>query len=297
LVALAAHLGKPALPTCFAANMSAVDLENVSVRFGEKLILDRVTWRIDDGDRWAILGPNGSGKTTLLKVACGYQWPNAGGVVRRRGVELTDLRELRKSIGWVTSSLAAEIPKRERAIDVAVSGKLAEVGLKRLGPDLSLVSDGAPDGVNPYDDLTPEDFDRAAELLAELGCGELINRPFGVLSQGEQQKTLIARARMAQPWLIILDEPCAGLDPGAREDLLRSLEQLARHSPAIGFVLVTHHLEEITPAFDKLLLLSAGRVAHSGPTDGSISPELLESLYGTRPRRIEQAGGRHWPIW
>ncbi len=281
----------------------AVQLENVSVEFDGQTILDRVSWTIQSGQRWGILGPNGSGKTTLLRVACGYLWPNAGGRVLRRGVERTDLRELRKSIGWVTSSLAAEIPRRERALDTAVSGKLAQTGLKVFAshPPLPLgegrSEGGGGEDITPAADLTSADYARAAELLRQLGCGELLDRPFGVLSQGEQQKVLIARARMAEPWLIILDEPCAGLDPGAREDLLHFVDAFARKNPACTLLMVTHHLEEIMPAFERLLVLSAGRVVQAGLADEIICPKLLETLYGVRPQRIEESGGRYWPIW
>jgi iron complex transport system ATP-binding protein len=177
----------------------AIELRDVSYVANGKKILDAINWTVQPGEHWAILGPNGAGKSTLLKIACGFLWPNAGGEVRRKGKALLDLRALRKSIGWVTSSLVAEIPVEEKAIRTVVSGKFAQVGLlEQFG--------GA---------ATASDYRSALRYLVEMGCGYLRNQEFGTLSQGEQQKVLIARARMTKPYLIMLDEPCAGMDPGS----------------------------------------------------------------------------------
>src|SRR5689334_17543749 len=166
-----------------------IELDRVGYCQGAAEILQDVSWRLDRGKHWAVLGPNGSGKTTLLRIACGYLWPTSG-VVRRCGEELIDLGELRRSIGWVATDLAANIPPRERAIETVVSGKFAQVGLKWLG------------------DLQPSesDFIAARRLLAEMHCEALADKPFRVLSQGERQQVLVARARMVDPLLIVLDE-------------------------------------------------------------------------------------------
>ena len=259
--------------------MAAIDIRSVCYHIGGKRIIDGVSWRINAGDRWAVLGPNGSGKTTLLKLVCGYVWPNAGGDVLRNGQALLDLRELRESIGWVSSYLCNQIPARQSVLDTVLSGKLAELHF--------VLYDGQS--------LDPADYDQALLYLDELGCGRLAGEQFGRLSQGEQQKVLIARARMARPFLIILDEPCAGLDPGARETFLKSLQELAHRLPSLGLVIVTHHIEEIVPAFDKVLVLKDGKVLRCGPTADVLRPELLRELYGVAMRFVPDSG-RYWPV-
>jgi iron complex transport system ATP-binding protein len=255
---------------------------------GADILVD-VSWRLERGERWAILGPNGCGKTTLLRIACGYLWPSYG-VVRRLGEELTDLGELRRSIGWVATDLAPRIPPRETALETVVSGRFAQVGLKRLREMLP----------------TDADFAAARELLERMNCGPLADKPFGVLSQGERQQTLVARARMVNPLLIVLDEPCAGMDPGVRERFLAWLDEIAvpgeapsaagrRANPAIVFV--THHVEEIMPAFDRTLVMQAGHVRAAGRTHDVVTSSLLESVYDIAVERVESHAGRLWPIW
>lgn len=257
----------------------ALEFRDVSyIGFGHK-ILHSINWTVHPGEHWAILGPNGSGKTTLLKLACGYLWPNAGGEIRRKGKILADLRELRKNIGWVTSTLSAEIPVNERVIRTVVSGKFAQIGLlEGFGGKAS-----------------KKDYIAANAYLNQMGCGFLRDREFGVLSQGEQQKVLIARARMTGPYLIILDEPCAGMDPGARENFLVTLTELGKQKRIPSLIYVTHHIEEILPLFGKTLVLKEGRALHSGVTRAVLKPDVLEELYGVSLRIIKK-GGRYWPI-
>jgi iron complex transport system ATP-binding protein len=257
----------------------ALELRDVSCRVNGQPILDSISWTVLPNEHWAIVGPNGSGKTTLLKLACGYLWPNGGGEIRRRGKLLVDLRELRKSIGWVTSSLTAEIPPNEKVLRTVVSGKFAQVGLMEgFGGNAS-----------------ENDFRLAAKLLAEIGCDHLSEREFGALSQGEQQKVLISRARMTRPYLIFLDEPCAGLDPGARENFLQTLEALERQKKIPALIYVTHHIEEILPLFRKTLVLRQGGVLQAGRTRAVIRESLLRELYGVSVKLIKKRG-RFWPI-
>ena len=262
--------------------MSILNLLNVSHRVGEKLILDRVTWQLERGQHWAILGANGAGKTTLLKIACGYLWATAGGEVTRLGKPLLDLRELRKSIGWVTHDMQASIPPREPALDTVVSGRFAQLGLKR-----KIMKDEIPSGV----------VEEAWAELETLGANHLAGQAFGTLSQGERQKVLIARARMAKPLAIFLDEPCGGLDPGARETLLAALEQLAQRSNAISLVLVTHHVEEIMPSFSNTLAMAGGKVVASGETSQILTADLMSNLYQVNTPELVRKDRRLWPIW
>ena len=259
----------------------AFEFENVRHAARQVEILRGVSWKVERGEHWAVLGPNGAGKTTLLRIACGYLWPNRGGVVRRDGSDQLDLREIRKSIGWVSSVVNADIPRHEPVLRTVLSGKFAMLGLRELDWDRPLSAD----------------FDRAREYLDQLGATDLIKKDFGVLSQGEQQKVLIARARMTQPLLILLDEPCAGLDPAAREHFLASVESLANTPGAPSLVMSTHHFEEIMPAFTNTLVLVDGHVAASGNTHGVVTRELIERVYGTAPAQLVTHSGRLWPIW
>jgi len=199
------------------------------------------------GGALAILGPNGAGKTTLLKIVCGYVWPNAGGQIYRNGEPDVDLGDLRRSIGWVTSTLVDEVPKRETVLDTVISGKYAQVGLW-------------PFPGNPHTQRCQKGHELSEGDGVRRACPETLR----TLSQGEQQKVLICRARMTEPYLTILDEPCAGMDPGAREVFLASLLSIGKNTRHPSFIYVTHHVEEILPIFTKILILKDGRVMKSG---------------------------------
>jgi iron complex transport system ATP-binding protein len=280
-----------------------IDCQSVGYGQQDVEILADINWRIESGQHWAVLGPNGSGKTTLLKIACGYLWPTSGRVFRL-GEELIDLMELRRSIGWISSGMIADIPPTDSALETVVSGRLGQFGLKHF-PDFG---------------PTDADFADAAAELRHMGCQDLGDKPFGVLSQGERQQVLIVRARMARPLLLVLDEPCAGMDPGVRERFLVWLNQRLndkvrmtndewksgstdirhssfdiRHFPTT--VLVTHHIEEIVPSIQNALILSAGRIHAVGRTRDVVTRDTIEAVYRTRLARIETSGGRLWPLW
>jgi iron complex transport system ATP-binding protein len=254
--------------------------ENVGYRQQGVDILAEVNWRIESGQHWAVLGPNGSGKTTLLRLVCGYLWPTSGRVLRL-GRELIDLGELRRSIGWISSGMIADIPAQDTGLETVVTGRFAQIGLKHL----------------PSFGPTETDYADAAAELERLGCTSLAQKPFGILSQGERQQVLIARARMAKPLLLVLDEPCAGMDPGVRERFLAWLDERLGDTHGPTTILVTHHIEEIVRAIQNTLILSAGRVHTSGRTREVVTREAIESVYNTRLARIDEAGGRLWPRW
>jgi iron complex transport system ATP-binding protein len=257
----------------------ALELRDVSFFADGKAILQSISWTVGEGENWAILGPNGSGKTTLLKLIGGYLWPNRGGVILRKGKKLSFLPGLRKSIGWVTATLAAEIPSHEKALETVISGKFAQIGY--LG------------GI--WGQATKQDYACARRYLEQLGSSQLSEQPFGTLSQGEQQKVLIARARMTKPYLIILDEPCAGMDPGGRENFLASLRQLGKQKKVPALIYVTHHIEEILPVFRHTLVLREGRVLYVGPTSGVLRHNVLKDLYGV-DFTLMKRNGRYWPV-
>lgn len=257
-----------------------VELAHVDYVQGGQDILHDVSWQLAPGEHWAVLGPNGSGKTTLLKIACGYLWPTGGQVVRG-GAELVDLREWRARVGWISSELVAQVPKRDTALETVVTGRTSQVGLRYL-PNFA-----------PTDEL----FDEARERLAALGCESLIDKPFGVLSQGERQQVLVARAQMAHPVLLVLDEPCAGMDPGVRERFLAWLDGVLGRADGPATLLVTHHVEEIMPHLERTMMLGAGRIVRQGPTGEVLQPGVIQSAYGIRLAELRESGGRRWPVW
>jgi iron complex transport system ATP-binding protein len=220
-----------------------------------------------------ILGANGSGKTSLLKALTGFLSPTSGefSVLGRR-YGAADWRELRLHIGVVTSAFTASIPLSEVTRDTVVSGKYAQLDLWHAG--------------------TRADRVGAMRLLRSVGLGHLADREWAYLSQGERQRVLIARALMARPQLLILDEPCAGLDPVAREKFLRFVEKLARRRGAPALVLVTHHVEEITPAFTHALMLRAGRVVAAGPREAVLTSANLSETFRAQ-LRLGRTGGRY----
>jgi len=248
-----------------------LEVSRLRVERGPTAILRGVDWRVAPGEHWVILGANGSGKTSLLKALTGFLSPTSGEITvlgQRYGA--SDWRELRFHIGVVTSSFVAAIPPAEPALDTVVSGKFAQLDLWHAG--------------------TRADRVAAMRWLRSVGLARLANREWAYLSQGERQRVLIARALMARPRLLILDEPCAGLDPVAREHFLAFVERLARrkHSPAL--VLVTHHVEEITPAFTHALLLRAGRVVAAGPRADTLTSAQLAATFGRELRLVRRAG-------
>lgn len=243
-------------------------------------ILAEVTWRVDPGSRWAVLGPNGCGKSTLLGLVTGSLWPTAG-TIRRQGADLVDLPSFWRRIGMVNEFVATRVPDDEPVRDTVLSGRFAQLGLTLF----------------PGMEVTDDDRGHARRGLESAGCSHLADRPFGVLSQGEKRKVLIARALAAEPVCLVLDEPCAALDPGSRERFLGWLGDYLRRGDGPAVILVTHHVEEILPEFDRTLVLAAGRVLAVGPTADVLTQPTFETLYDTRLERLERVGGRHWPVW
>ena len=254
--------------------MNAVlELADVSVRRGQSLLLDGVDWAVEEDERWVVLGPNGAGKTTLMQL-CSAQIHPTSGVLAVLGevVGTVDLFELRPRIGWTSAAVAERIPSHELVRDVVVSASYGVVGRWR----------------EHYDDL---DHDRAAQLLAEVGAGRLLDRTFGTLSEGERKRVQIARALMTDPELMLLDEPTAGLDLGGREDLVVTLSELALDEDAPATVLVSHHVEEIPPGFTHALLLRGGRVTAAGPLPEVMTEEVLSETFGL-PLVVAEQDGR-----
>ena len=246
-----------------------LEVRGLRVTRGRNTILDGINWRVEHGQHWVILGANGSGKTSLLSALTAYLTPSAGTVeVLGAAYGRTDWRELRKHVGLVSSSIRQMIGDEATALEVVVSGKEATL--------------------NFWGKLRPADRARGLALLRQVEGGKLAERPWAVLSQGERQRVLIARALMAQPPLLILDEPCAGLDPVARGRFVRFLDRLGRKRGAPALVLVTHHVEEIAPVFTHALLLRAGRVTAAGPIRATLTTAGLERVFRGEPLRLRR---------
>ncbi|NGQ97352.1 ABC transporter ATP-binding protein [Brevibacillus sp. SYP-B805] len=253
-----------------------IELNGVSWRRGERLILRDIHWRIEPGQHWCLFGLNGSGKTTLLNIINGYIWPTQGEVtVLGKRFGQVDVRELRKWIGLVSLSLQQKFYGYEPVEEIVMSGKFASIGL--------------------YDVPSDEDRQRADDLLVRMGCAALRGRSYQTLSQGEQQRVLIARALMASPKLLILDEPCSGLDVLAREQLLQMIGQLADEPDAPTLLYVTHHLEEILPCFSHTLLLKEGSVYRAGATTEILTSDCLSGFLGV-PVDVREWNGRYFSM-
>jgi iron complex transport system ATP-binding protein len=227
-------------------------------------LLDAVSWTVREDERWVVLGANGAGKTTLVQL-CSAQIHPTDGVAAILGEVLgtVDVFELRPRVGYTSAAVAERIPRGELVRDVVVSASYGVVGRWR----------------EHYDEL---DHDRARALLVEVGAGKLLDRTFGTLSEGERKRVQIARSLMADPELLILDEPAAGLDLGGREDLVSTMTVLASDAQSPTIVLVSHHVEEIPPGFTHALLLRAGRVVAQGPMAEVMTAENLTATFAMR---------------
>lgn len=254
--------------------MAAVlELVDVTVRRGDSVLLDRVSWTVEEDERWVVLGPNGAGKTTLLQIASAQLFPTQGTVdVLEERLGTVDVFELRPRIGLTSAALAERIPRHETVHDVVVSAAYGVLGRWR----------------EIYDEL---DHDRASSLLRELGAKHLAPRTFGTLSEGERKRVQIARALMSDPELLLLDEPAAGLDLGGREDLVSTLSLLAYDPDSPATVLVSHHVEEIPPGFTHALLLRRGSVVAAGLLDQTLTEQNLSSTFGM-PLTVVHSEGR-----
>ena len=250
-----------------------VGLRGVSVIRSGRLLLDSVDWSVGDGERWVLLGPNGSGKTTLVAVAATYLWPSRGSVsILGSSVGAVDVRELRRRIGIVSASLEARIPPQLTALEVVVAG--------------------ATGATAPWwDRQSPSSRKRAGDRLDLVGCAALAERRFELLSSGERQRVQIARALMLDPALLLLDEPAAGLDLGARERLAVLLARLNADAGLAATVVVTHHVEETAPGTTHAIVLRSGRVLAAGAVPETVTGPVLSEAFGL-PLRVERVGGR-----
>lgn len=252
----------------------AIQMRDVSVVRSGVTILADINWAVPRGHYVALLGPNGSGKTTLTRVMTGFMWPSSGEVsVLDRTLGHTDVRELRQHIAIVDPSERFGVDGSMTTDQVVLTGFFATLYLYETG--------------------TREQIERAQMLLDTVGLSHRREHRFATLSTGEQRRCLLARALVETPPVLILDEPTSGLDIYAREHLLATIEQLRQHPDPPTIVMVTHHVEEISPDADQVLLLKQGRIAAQGTPAHVISPESLTDVFGCRVY-VQKRSGRYW---
>jgi iron complex transport system ATP-binding protein len=253
---------------------TVLDLEDVSVVRDGNPILSGVNWKVDGDQRWVVLGPNGAGKTTLLQIAAAMSHPS-GGVVHVLEGQLgqVDLFELRPRVGFASSAMARRFPANETVLNVVLTAAYSVTGRWN----------------EAYEDI---DLRRAQRVLVEWKLDHLAERLFGSLSDGEQKRVQIARSVMTDPELLLLDEPAASLDLGAREELLQLLGGYASAPEAPAIVMVTHHVEEIPKGFTHALLLGGDGIVAAGTIDDVLNAENLERTFGL-PIALTEADGRY----
>ena len=250
-----------------------INLVDVSVQRGGRAIVDHIDWAVSEGQTWVVLGPNGAGKTTVLQIAGTLLHPSSGTAeILDERLGAVDVFDLRPRIGLASAALAARVPDAERVRNVVLTSAWAVLGRWR----------------EAYDEL---DETRARDLLDAWGLSHLADARFGTLSEGERKRTLIARALMADPELLLLDEPAAGLDIAGREDLLRRLDVLLAAPGAPTVVMVTHHVEEIPANATHVLALRDGRAVAQGPIDDTLSSETVSTAFGL-PVAVQRHGSR-----
>ncbi|GAA2576374.1 MULTISPECIES: ABC transporter ATP-binding protein [Microbacterium] len=251
-----------------------LDFSDVVVRRNAKDIVSHLDWQVDGDQRWVVLGANGAGKTTILQLAATLDHPTSGAVtILGERLGRTDVFELRPRIGFASSAMAKRIPAEETVLNVVLTAAFSVLGRWN----------------EQYDRI---DERRALRVLAEWKLDHLADRTFGTLSDGEQKRVQIARAVMTDPELLLLDEPTASLDLGAREELLELLSGYAQAPTTPAMVMVTHHVEEIPVGFTHVLLLRAGAVVAAGPIAETLTAENLSETFGM-PIVVTEADGRY----
>jgi iron complex transport system ATP-binding protein len=253
---------------------SVIELNNIVLKRGPLTLLKDINWLVEPGQHWALMGPNGAGKTLILRIVTGYIWPTEGQVTilgHRYGQY--DLRKLRRRIGWVSQALADLMPSQTSLKEVIVSGYLASLGL--------------------YTEPEPEMVDRAEQLAKDFGLAEFLERPFAHLSSGERQRALLARAALAEPALLILDEPMSNLDMGGREFFLELLSSLASSPTAPTVILTTHNILEIAPFMTSALVIRKGEVTAAGPLKDTLTSQCLSYAFDLELNVEQTNSGRY----
>jgi len=254
-------------------NSTIVELKDVACKAGNRYLLRDVTWNIKQGDHWVVFGMNGSGKTTLLSIIAGFKH-FTNGEVKVFGENFNDenILEIRKKIGWVSASFFDKYYSKESALNIVLSGRNGTLGLD--------------------DAITLADVKLAKSLLCELKLGDKVNRTFDMFSKGERQNILIARALISNPDILILDEPCNGLDVYNRNYLFKTIEELSKKKE-LTIIYVTHYVEEILPLFKNILMLKNGYIFRSGKINEIMCEESVSELLGYKVELNQESNGAY----
>ena len=236
-----------------------INVEALSCQAGAQYLLHDINWEIKEGENWVVFGRNGCGKTTLLSIIAGYK-AFSNGKLMVFGEQYTEenILDLRKKIGWISSSFFDKFYHSERVLDIVLSGLYGTLGTNFA--------------------ISNNDIKKAKSLLREVGLERKIVSTYDMLSKGERQQVLIARAFMSNPEILILDEPGTGLDAMARAKLLETLRELAERSNKT-MIFVTHYPEEILPPFDHCVLLRDGVIYKTGATEELFVSEIMSDFF------------------
>ena len=235
-----------------------IETSRLSVKIGHRYILHDIDWQVKKGEHWVVFGLNGSGKTTLLSIIAGFKEPTSGQLkIFGQSYSNSNILDFRQRIGWVSASFYDKLYTRESALDIVLSGKFGTLGIRGAVED--------------------EDVRLAKRLLCELKLRDKVNRSFATLSKGERQNVLIARALFARPQILILDEPCTGLDLYNRAHLFAILRELADHCD-MTIIYVTHYVDEVLDIFKSALFLKQGMVAACGAVETVFTSQQFTRL-------------------
>ena len=252
--------------------------KNVSFKRDGREILKNINWEIKERENWALIGLNGSGKSTLLSMIPAYTFATKGEVsVFDKKFGACVWAKIKEKVGFVSSTLNnfSDRLNNQSLMDIVLSGKYNSIGI--------------------YQEITQKDREKANNIIKDFKLSHLKLNKFSTLSQGEQRKTLLARAFMNSPSLLILDEPCSGLDIRAREIFLKSLEENSKNKNAIPFIYVTHQIEEIIPSITHVAILDNGEIVAQGDKYEVLTDENLSKLYEIDVK-IEWSNNRPWLI-
>ena len=248
-----------------------IQIQNATVYRQDTRVLHGIDWTVRPGEHWAIVGNNGSGKTTLLKLIFGELLPVAGGSVHWfNSRQWNGLAEIRERVGYVSAEYQENYDRNVTGLEVVESGLFSSIGL--------------------WEKVNARQKQRALDCLEQMEIGHLSAKRFRSMSYGEARRVLLARALVHQPELLILDEPCAGLDIPTRERFLETLEQLAGRT---RMIYVTHHIEEILPAVTHILYMKEGRIFRQGPKTALLENQILSEALGY-PLTVFHINGRYW---
>ena len=261
-----------------------LELINATVKKGDATVLHGLTLSISQGEHTAILGPNGAGKSILLRLLTHEErampLPDDKAPVRVFGDDRWNVFELRPQLGVVSADLhqrfvGGNSEGRITGMTAVVSGFVASQGILR------------------YSSITDDMRKRAGESLEKMGASHLAHRPMNEMSSGEARRVLLARALVTNPRALVLDEPTTGLDVVGRHQFMERVRSIARDGTTL--ILITHHVEEIIPEIDRVILLSRGRIAGDGAKRAMLTEATLSSAFGGK-MTVEQRDGYYWSM-